>query len=605
MKKLFAFLFATVSLFAAQYTPPAERVVDWEANVTTGVYGGIQTTYGTTITITDAPYSADSTGVVAIDTAIWDAVIAAKAIATSSHVVRIYFPAGTYKLDNTIALDQNSDYIVIEGAGIGITTINAVGGTVGSPISGINLGPSYDAGTVTSTTGTRTRGVTSLTLASATGFVVGRVMQVYINDQVDEPSIESGAVPVVGQVPGMNQRGQIMEITGVVGNVVSFRPPLAFDATGFTTSVWSPSYTIQGSGLMNFTLNCENGHVSKGIYVQTATNCFIKNVKVYKAVSVGTWLDVVAMFEVNGCYMDQQKTVGGPNGAGYMVHYAGGLLVENNIVIRYFPAIEVNNQTTYSVFAYNYLEDSRANGDTIIGNTIDTNHEAHNSYNLYEGNIAPVLQADGFYGSVSEDYIFRNFLTGRTLMDAGLERAPILLNRFTRNYTIVGNVLRTTGTVATTPYIFGLPNMGNDVSFTGTAQPSLGTYWAEWATYVASAPGTSGVGPSDSRFQEKDLDVEDTTILKANRNAYDDAIPAGESLSGDTLPNSMFRDSKPSYFGSLAWPPFDSSTSSLTYNTTTAQKIPAGYWYTNGNQDYLTGTTMTAVNTTATNVILP
>jgi hypothetical protein len=69
------------------------------------------------------------------------------------------------------------------------------------------------------------------------------------------------------------------------------------------------------------------------------------------------------------------------------------------------------------------------------------------------------------------------------------------------------------------------------------------------------------------------LDVKATTMIKGNWNAVDHAVRSSETLSG-TLPNSLYLSSKPSWFGTLAWPPFDPSSPNQDY-----EAIPAGYRY--------------------------
>ncbi len=148
----------------------------------------------------------------------------------------------------------------------------------------------------------------------------------------------------------------------------------------------------------------------------------------------------------------------------------------------------------------------------VVGPSMDSNHGPHNSYNLYEGNIAPNIQCDGFFGSASEDTVFRNWLfgtapgvttvvNGNTVLAA---REPVLLQRFTRNYNVIGNLLGTQGCPYFSisgapalggPYSFGLPNIGN-TGFLGTAQPSVGSYWQDWnmvGTLTSATSATAGV----------------------------------------------------------------------------------------------------------------
>jgi hypothetical protein len=72
-------------------------------------------------------------------------------------------------------------------------------------------------------------------------------------------------------------------------------------------------------------------------------------------------------------------------------------------------------------------------------------------------------------------------------------------------------------------------------------------------TKVLLFPGAGG-------FQELDLDVKATTLLKGNYNFSDDGVPAGETLGDLALPGSLYLDAKPAWFGDLAWPPFGPDT---------------------------------------------
>ena len=114
----------------------------------------------------------------------------------------------------------------------------------------------------------------------------------------------------------------------------------------------------------------------------------------------------------------------------------------------------------------------------------DTNHAPHGSFNLYEGNVAPRFQCDGYHGSASHDTAFRNWFHG-TSSQTDQFWICVNLNRFTRFYTLVGNVLggkgptwlaevEDVGFAYTKHYIYslGFPNMGNGWSNGKTAQPS-------------------------------------------------------------------------------------------------------------------------------------
>jgi hypothetical protein len=232
-----------------------------------------------------------------------------------------------------------------------------------------------------------------------------------------------------------------------------------------------------------------------------------------------------------------------------------------------FPDMEIDSSSG-NVFAYNFCDDKAVQGD-LLGCSINSNHGGHGSYNLYEGNVAPRFQCDGYHGSASHDTVFRNWFHGTSTL-TNQYWICVNLNRFTRCYNVVGNVLgrkghawlyevEDVGFSYDKHYIYslGFPNMGNGWSNGKTAQPSRGRYWADWQKMLASEPGK---GPGPGGFQELDLDVKTTTLLAGNYNYRDNGVPARESLGGATLPKSLYLKEKPAWFGDLRWPAFGPDT---------------------------------------------
>ena len=116
-------------------------------------------------------------------------------------------------------------------------------------------------------------------------------------------------------------------------------------------------------------------------------------------------------------------------------------------------------------------------------------------------------------------------------------------------------------------YVFGLPNIGNGGYNGKWVQPSKGIYWADWRALRTAA---QGAGPGPGGFQEIDMDVKATTLLRGNYNYCDKGVRASESLHGMTLPKSLYLTAKPSWFGKLSWPAFGPDTGAFEKN-----KIPA------------------------------
>lgn len=92
-----------------------------------------------------------------------------------------------------------------------------------------------------------------------------------------------------------------------------------------------------------------------------------------------------------------------------------------------------------------------------------------------------------------------------------------------------------------------------------------------WATALPALDSELWIEPGAGGFQELDLDVEATTTKQANYYFDQAAIPAAEVVS-DPLCDSLYLDSKPEWFGDLAWPPFDPNDPASVANPIPAQQ---------------------------------
>lgn len=538
---------------------PAARLVNWTPGVTVGVPGGIPTNRTRTIDVTQAPYNADRTGNADAAPAIQAAINASAANDV------IYLPAGTYRLNTQLVLDFNKDNRTLRGAGPGATILSSrvTGGNAIYVGSSSDYNWSYPS-TNNAITGGLTKGSTQITMANTAAYNVGAIVQLTFANDTN--------YPVVHVSGGKNLRQQKVRITGKTATSLSFTPALYTNYNPTGARALAAQLQTDGVGIEDMTVDCSNSGAVFGIQFEQCYGSWIKNVKVRRAKSYSVFLYDSLQCEMRTTHLDEIQN-SGTNGAGLLMQGSAGCLVEDNIIYKAFPLMEINFGSAGNVFAYNFCEDSSVYG--AVGSAINTNHGPHNNFNLYEGNVAPNVQADGFFGSASDDTIFRNWLHG-TVPGVTGAREPILLQRFTRNYSVVGNLLGKAGVpfisisgapAARGPYSFGLPNMGNTVS-SGTAQLSAGDPWASYATLL------SGGSPGPSGFQELDLDVEATLVLKGNRNLNSGTIPANESLGGDTLPSSLYLAAKPAWFGNLAWPAFDPANPNAKI-----EAIPAGYRY--------------------------
>ncbi len=127
-------------------------------------------------------------------------------------------------------------------------------------------------------------------------------------------------------------------------------------------------------------------------------------------------------------------------------------------------------------------------------------------------------------------------------------------------------------------YKLGFPNMGNN-GFSKTWGP---TTPPDYTAQAANQPGGDSHGTRGKTLQELDLNVKNTMIRHGNYDYLNHSITWDAAISDQAIPNSFFRSSKPVWFGSLPWPPFDPANPPGAFNDANVCRIPAGYRYVHG-----------------------
>lgn len=552
MRAIALILFVAISASSWAELIPASRLYTGWTN--SGVIGGLPDTSGRTIytTINSTGDSTDRAST--INTAL--------ANCPSNQVVVL--GSGTFRVNSVLYINNKSG-VTLRGSGMDSTIIDSrVSGAYGFVIGNTSVDWPYSSDGAT-LSANESQGQTVLSMSSTASYTVGDRVKVFLQNS------QTAAWPVIGTGDATDfDAGHVTKIVAKDASTITIQDPLPFD---FTTALGARVHIIGSGfstkcGIESLTLDYANTSMTCGLHLWNADECFVYNVKVKQADNQSLWMVHALHCTIQKSFMDRAGG-GSPNGAGILMERSGQNLIHDNIIYQSFPLLEMNFQCTGNVFAYNFLE------DTVAGIAIDPNHGAHNAYNLFEGNVAANVHPDGYFGSVSHDTVFRNRLTA-------VDRSAVQLKRMTRSYNIVGNILGTSGMSGYQAsgsdvgdgyiYQLGYPNIGNN-GYSGTAEPSAGDWWADW-------PGGTEM---PSGFQELDLDVANTLIRKGNYNTYNSAIPASESLGSDTLPNSYYLGSKPSWFKSLAWPPFD-PTNPQTNISSNNVAIPAGYRYVNGTE---------------------
>jgi hypothetical protein len=525
----------------------------WDLTFKLPLFTKIEAISGTTITIADATGHAVTGALVAHDAG----TVINAAIAAAPPESVIYLPAGTYPLYTSISLQNN---LTIRGAG-NSTVLTGPGSAIH-----VGTGFTYVGGPGGKILGSPRKGASVLTLDNVSSFASypngGVGYTVYLT-LLNDP-----ALPVMPQgAPDnfMHSRRQMTRVTAVnaAAKTVTISPPLYYDMPASLEPTLSyrvlPNVTGERVGIEDLVIDMTNTTYSFGIRLQQTFGTWVKGVTVLNTPNYHIFVEQSLNCEIRESYFSTRKG-GGTNGAAILFGDSSGCLVEDNIVHKQFPHLEINSSTG-NVFGYNYLVDSIIFG--FSGISIDTNHGPHSSHNLYEGNSAPNVMSDGYFGGSSDDTMYRNWLHGTQPGLPG-QSYTVALKRFTRNYNFVGNLLGTAGGnngIAD----HGYPNIGNG-SFTGTAKPSAGDYWDDWMT-----------GQLPNGYQEQDLDVEATLVQKFNWHGGIDAVPTNESIGSVTLPASLYRTTKPAFMSGFAWPPFEPTNPNLSMDA-----LPAGYRYNHG-----------------------
>jgi hypothetical protein len=613
---------------AQQYDFPSTRTAySWTPGTVVGVVGGIPTRTNL------VPFAGDNTGGSDVSGALNTAIAAA-----STNDV-ILLSAGTYRCDSQ--LNFSSKRVSLRGAGMNLTTIDC---RVGSGNSAIAMGPGVNPDAPSVIVSGLTRGSTQITVVSSASFTVNGLITL---SMTNDPS-----VPVLHVSGYSNQRKFVCTIVSIVGNAINLSQPVPANFSGLSGCIAQSSNVAaaQFQGVEDLTINCLNGSPFAGVYVQgNLVNSWLYRVKILNPYNYGVYGINSGNFEVRRCWVGASAGAG-PNHSGIALQIFAYSLFEDNVLLGNQPLIEINQGTTNCVWAYNYLDQA------VADFALDTNHNPHNSFNLYEGNITPSIMVDGFFGSTSDDTVFRNWVRAYNL---GSPIFSFALGRLTRNYNLGGNIIGTPGqTYGDDGFKIGYPNLGNS-STNGTAD-WVTTFPYDWDTtlnkpkawagqlttrtsasagvitlnsglgsslqthFTKSLDGRTGlfytavdgtlinnitlvsivgdvftfnaadntlpaaltqvvVVPNPGGFQELDQAVAATLLRKGNYYVFGAQIPPGESLSGQTLANSLFRTSKPASWGTLNWPAYSADAPMTSGQATSAIGwIPAGYFYLNG-----------------------
>jgi hypothetical protein len=251
-------------------------------------------------------------------------------------------------------------------------------------------------------------------------------------------------------------------------------------------------------------------------------------------------------------------TDGGTNGGSAygIVQFSKGsdCLFENNICRYMNKPFMARGTGGGNVVAYNYIDDSKVGSqdpvwDYFQETSCDPCHGAHPLMDLYEGNYAPHIGADSVWGSSGYLTFYRNRCTGLqrrsfirpTPESSGVACIDLQWNG-TQYLNVVGNVLG----VATQPPGDGGASQVYQDTTTDSARP----IWRIGCNFNNTDQSQFDPNWATSTYY--------TTLLRsANYDYVNNALDVDTRPGGYNFPDSMYLSSKPSFFGTNAWPPYD------------------------------------------------
>jgi len=508
---------------------PADRKIDWSR---AGVWeNGLKGIPNRTVVFCNVKVTIPGSVLVAKGDGVRDDTAALQAaINTCPAGQVVYIPQGTYRISGTLRVGKG---IVVRGADPSNTKIIQYANADIFDLYGTS-----EYGVMTTVTSGYSKGSDTIVVADPANFSVGALVLI---DQLNDPSLVTqigieGSCTWCGYERGDRAMGETLLIKEKNGNTLKFNRPLCYNYE----AAYKPHLTRMSTTTLTHAgvedLNIESastGTDGGGFSMAYCAYCWLKNVESYNIPYKHVEIKWAACGnEVRDSYFHHTKNFDGDHGYGVNINsHSTDNLIENNIFYYLHAPVAIGSGGgAGNVIGYNYIERSEHYQPKWFISHIAT-HGAHTYMNLFEGNVLGKVGLDPTWGSGSHQVFFRNRITGvntGTVVTQDLVAVEICsLNYF---ITIVGNIL-------------GYPGYRGQVE----QNPYKG-FENNPVLWLIGHPGAIKKGPPS------DAKVAETLLRTGNWESPNNAVQWATSVR--TIPDSLYLASKPSWFGSLAWPPF-------------------------------------------------
>ncbi len=522
---------------------------------------------------------------------------AAGSVATVQNPRVVYLPAGVYRITDTVVLDRS--YVVLRGAGKGKTIIRMT--VAGRPALAVGRIRPYTG--VVNVIGSVPKGATRLTVADARDIDAGDVLQI---DQVEDgdalgtrgwvwrfdsqwfmrgprghedtsgPDSPSGYRPIGQQIEIASKSGNVLALANTVH--IGF-PASQVPQVFHTATAREGKPGIRYSGIEDLT--AQGGSFSM-FGMLNAAYCWLKNVESDGSHPTfgGTHVSLFHCYrcEVRDSYVHHSSHYH-PGGNAYGISIEGqstDCLVENDVVYLLNKPILGRASGGGNVIGYNYVDEAVLGVPTHAWQetAIDASHAAFSHWDLYEGNLAPNVGTDSTHGNSGWMVFFRNWASGRnTSGHASANLRAVGVDGWNREYTTVGNVLLQPGMTAwrdprrKTGSLLRRTRLAlrELLMAIGLRPPSPISSPVQLSTTIASLDhpaayriGTDCWDKSTGHAPEFGRLDDGTALRLFHRHMDFDYATSSVYYNPEnpvrTLPNSLYLDRKPEFFGSLPWP---------------------------------------------------
>lgn len=524
---------------------PSERKINWSQ---VGIPGGIPSRTTICANVRNAPYNAVGDGV-------HDDLLAIQSAIDACPVNQVvYIPNGRYLVTSDIIINKS---IVLRGESPKDTKIifNTTVDNAADNIITMKTGKSKLGASINVISG-YTKNSTQLVLVNASSISVGDYIIIsQLNNAITTSVGTNGRYcDWCGTENGTRNMQQVTKVTAKNGNTITIKEPfdITFEAS-LNPYIKEVSNVLEWAGLeqLNLERTPAAGVTTGGWAVRASycSYCWIKNISTNMTLRGHVRLEFSYSSVVRDSYFFNGYSHESGNSYGIALYQMNSNhLIENNIVRKARHALIFAGGGSGNVLGYNYLLEGDMDNINWLAQDSET-HGSHPYMNLFEGNVYGKVDHGDTWGSSSDNTHFREY-SSRLFNNSEKSGGSWAVQIGTKNHyeNFIGNILCHPGC-------------------TGQYMPS---------DFTGGVKAVYRIGFQDDGDQIQSVAPETLgTILHGNFDYLTNSVIWDPAISQHNLPSSMYLSSKPSWFGSVSWPPIGPDISGY------VNEIPAQIRYSN------------------------